>query len=191
MQSYWPLLLGAALLIALVLVVNRLFPGIGYASLRKLKLNADAISSVPLLTLSIDRSGNILEVHSVPAGFADNFHCTCKSWYEYIHKGFHEDFTEALRNAFSSGTPGSFRYSILSDSGIRWYEGRIVKTSEESLLVTVKDITDSKITLEKLEMAYDSEEMTTFVLDVDSMSISFDRIDFIRKWSVRDVPNVM
>lgn len=32
MPPYWPLLLGAALLIALVLVVKRLFPGIDYAS---------------------------------------------------------------------------------------------------------------------------------------------------------------
>jgi len=191
MPSYWPILLGAVLVIVVILVVKRLFPGISYSSLRKLKLNADAISSIPLLVVSIDRSGNILDVHSIPVGFFENFDYDGNNWYTFIHKDFHEDFTEALRNAFSFGTPGSFRYSILSDSGIRWYEGQIVKASEESLLVTVKDITESKITMEKLEMAYDSEEMTTFVLDVDSMSISFDRIDFIRKWSGRDVPNVM
>ncbi len=190
MPSYWPLLLGAALLIALVLVVKRLFPGIGYASLRKLKLNADAISSVPLLTLSIDRSGNILEVHSVPAGFSFNFHNKGKNWCEFIHKDLHENFMSAVENAFISGIPKSFQYSLTADSGQRWHYCEIVKTAEATLLLTVRDNSISKLTAEKLSMAFRSEDMTTFILDTDSGTVTFDREDFVSKWAGRIVPKV-
>ncbi len=194
MLSYWPLFLGVVFILVIITVlVKRMFPGISYTSLKKLKLNADAVGAIPLLTFSIDRSGIILAVHSIPSCFShyDNSEYNGRNWCEFIHKDFHEDFMNTVEKASISGTPHSFQYSIKTDSGLCWYLGEVVKTSDDTFLLTMKDVTESRITREKLSMAHDSEDMTTFILDVDSMTVTFDREDFISKWSGEEISRVM
>lgn len=188
------LVLGSVLCFVVIIVsLKRMFPGISYSSLRTLKLNADTISAIPLLTMSIDRTGTIRTVHSIPSDFSDhtNSDYNGRNWCEFIHKEFHQAFMSAVEEALLSGTPASFQYSLRTDFTIRWYEGQLLKASGDKLLLTVREITEFKITKEKLEMAFHSEDMTTFVFDVDSMTISFDREDYIRMWSGKDTAKVM
>lgn len=194
MPSYWPLFLGYIILpVVVAVILKRVFPGISYAALKKLKLNADAVGSIPHLTLSINRAGNILAVHSIPSGYPKHFHSEYigRNWCEFIHKDFHQDFINAVERAVFSGTLHSFQYSVEADSRFRWFEGEVVKTSESTLLLVAKDFTERRITREKLDAAHYSEEMTTFILDTDSMSITFDREDFISKWSDRRIPKII
>lgn len=194
MPSFLLLPLGVVFLLVMIVVcAKRVFPGVSYAALRKLKLNAEALGALPLLTLSIDRSGVILAVHSIPSFFPDHADSEYdgKNWCDFIHRDFHQDFKNAVEKAAFSGTPHSFQYSVETDSGLRWYEGEVVKISESSLLLTVRECTESRLTGVKLDMAHYSEEMTTFVLDTDSMNITFDREDFISKWSGRKIPKTV
>lgn len=194
MPSYWPLLLGSILiLLVMFILLKKIFPGVSYAALRKMKLNAEALGSIPLLTLSIDRSGVIRVIHSIPSDFTDHIHPDLhgRNCCIFIHKDFHQDFISALERASFSGSLHNFQYSLKTDSGMRWYQGGIVKTSETLLLLTVKEVTESKITGEKLDMVHHFEDMTTFILDEDSMTITFDREDFVSKWSGRKIPKVV
>ena len=194
MPTYWLLLVGSVLLLAIIVVLaKRVFPGISYVALRKLKLNADAVGAIPLLTLTIDRFGTIQAVHSIPSDFPDhsNSEYSGRNWCKFIHKDFHQDFMNAVEKAAFSGTLQGFRYSVKTDSGLRWYAGGVVKTSEDSLLLTVKDFTESKITREKLDMSYHSEDMTTFILDTTYMTITFDQEGSISRLSGRDIPKVI
>ncbi len=194
MPSYWSLLLGyILLLVVIILVLKKIFPGISYTALKKLKLNADAVGSIPNLTLSINKTGIILAVHSIPQDYPGhcNYECNGRNWCEFIHQEFHQDFINAVERAVFSGTLHSFQYSVKTDAGFRWFECELIRISENSLLLVSKDFTEKKITREKLDVAHHSERMTTFIIDIDSKTITFDRKNYISKWSGRKIPKVM
>ena len=194
MASFFPSLLALLfLLLLLYILYRRLLPGVSFAVLRDATNNADLLASFPILTLSIDKSGVIIAVHSLPPDFAGEFNSECsgKNWCDCIHRNHHAGFLKALRDTSQSGDSHSFRYEVRNDSGLVHYEGRITAYSQDRFLICVKDITESRIAQEKLDLVNTSESITTFVLDVDLMMLTFDREDFLSKLCGRAINRTM
>ncbi len=194
MQFIWLILSGVVLLLVIsVFIAKKLFPGISYSSLKKLQLNAEVIKTLPQLVLTINRSGCILHIHNIPSGFEQHFDINPegKSICDFLHSSFHDSFTNTLKKTASSGISGSFQYCFQFDNSVEWFEGEVAKISEENFLVSIMNITGHRIIKEKLSISFDSQKMTTFLLDSENGTIIFDREDYISKWVGRKVSRVM
>ncbi len=194
MASFFPLIL-VCLLFALLLFIlyRKMLPGVSYSVLREAKNNADVLASFPLLMLSVDKSGLILAVHSLPPDFTGeiNSDCSGRNWCEFVHRNYHAGFLKALENTSLSGDSHTFQYEARNGSALLRYEGHITAISKDKLLICIKDITDNRIAQEKLDLVNTSESITTFVLDIDLMMLTFDREDFLSKLSGRNINRKM
>ena len=168
-------------------------PGVSFSDLRNAKVNADVLDSIPLLILSVDRSGVILAVHSLPPEFAGEIDSECigKNWCEFIHENFHTGFLKAIKSTSLSGDNNSFHYETWRESGVIHCEGNIAAISQDKLLVTVSDATDDWVVRNKIDLVNTSESITTYVLDADLMTFVFDRNEFLSKLSGRKIDREM
>ncbi len=191
MKSLIPVVLLFVLLISIL--YKRLFQGVSFSDLRKTKINSDVLESIPIMILTVDRSGVILAVHSLPADLAGEIdsECSGKNWCEFIHRDYHSVFLNSIENTSVSGDSHSYHYEVRKESGLILHEGQITRISQDKLLMCIKDVTENLIVHEKLDLVRTSERMTTFVLDVDLMILTFDREDFLSNLSGKNISKEM
>lgn len=186
MLSQWPFF---ALLLAFIIflaVIRRILPG----SFRNHILAARALRVLPQFTASIDSSGKILAVHSIPPDFPFAPEELCGSnWAEFIHKDFQTDFLESLSKADSSSDPQQFQYSINTDSRRKCFRGELIKASKGEFLLSGWDCTEEKMAQEKLFISHHAHDMTTFHIDTESMILTLDREDLVSSWAGSDLPH--
>ncbi len=118
------------------------------------------IDTIPDLLFVLDKNGKYLDVHSPKDELlvADKENLIGKNIDEFLEKELVELFLKNIKNTLQDEILSHFEYSLNVSKEEKIFDARIVKNSEDSVLVVVRDITEKKYHEDNLQIAKEEAE---------------------------------